>query len=52
VAELFWQNSTEAELGRTSQIRLNPNFGASLLKTSRDRQQTPYFAVYLNSWLN
>jgi hypothetical protein len=35
VAELFWQNSAEAELGRTSRIRPNPNFapnfGASLI---------------------
>jgi ABC-type glucose/galactose transport system permease subunit len=30
VAELFWQTSAEAELGRTSQIRRNPNFGTEL----------------------
>jgi hypothetical protein len=37
VAELFWQNSAESELGRTSQIRPNPNFGASLLPSQPSR---------------
>jgi hypothetical protein len=36
VAELFWQSSAEAELGRTSQIRPNPNFGTELRRISND----------------
>jgi hypothetical protein len=36
VAELFWQNSAEAELGRTSQIRPNPNFGTELRRISKN----------------
>jgi hypothetical protein len=40
VAELFWQNSAAAELGRTSQIRPNPNFGTELRRISISKSLT------------
>jgi hypothetical protein len=47
VAELFWQNSAKAELGRTSQIRPNLNFGAELWHISRKHTANTTFFIFL-----